>query len=264
LKRNYKWTFGCWTILTEFRRFQIVVESCSFFKSSLLYIEVWEERYEFASTSKKSRLKLLINHQWFIAWYGYCPMKDQFEMQSMYEGTLLQAELVSLSYSRDKLCVVEVVVVHFVQLYFVNALQKNKHPMPLNPFELVVALLFHSFVMLRRHWIHWTAFEALSLHLLMNYSFWWFSASDEHQLLMNSLLMTRHYFRSTLSSGALWLQEQFSSDVFKLPFCLFLCSLLFFQNLLMISKLCLWSCTLEEILAYPIDNFLIPCYHQNS
>jgi len=26
---------------------------------------------------------------------------------------------------------------------------------------------------------------------------------------------------------------------------------------------CPWSCTLEQILAYPIDTFLIPCYHQN-
>jgi len=72
-------------------------------------------------------------------------------MHSMYVGTLLQAELLSLSCSRDKLYVVEVVVVHFVQLYFVNALQKNKHPMPLNPFELAVASLFHSSAMLRRH-----------------------------------------------------------------------------------------------------------------
>jgi len=38
----------------------------------------------------------------------------------MYEGTLLQAELLSLSCSRDKLCVVEVVIVHFIQLYFVK------------------------------------------------------------------------------------------------------------------------------------------------
>jgi len=72
-------------------------------------------------------------------------------MHSVYVGTLLQAERLFLSCSRDKLCVVEVVVVHFVQLYFVNALQKNKHLMPLNPFELVVALLFHSSAMLRRH-----------------------------------------------------------------------------------------------------------------
>ena len=26
---------------------------------------------------------------------------------------------------------------------------------------------------------------------------------------------------------------------------------------------CLWSCTLEQILAYPIDTFLISCHHQN-
>jgi len=70
-------------------------------------------------------------------------------MHSMYERTLLQAELLSLSCSKDKLCVVEVVVVHFVQLYFVNTLQKNKHPMPLNPFELDVALLSYSFAILR-------------------------------------------------------------------------------------------------------------------
>jgi len=155
---------------------------------------------------QKESFEALINHQWFIARYGCCPMKDQFQMHSMFVGTLLQAELLSLSCSRDKLYVVEVMVVHFVQFYFVNALQKNKHPMPLNPFELVVALLFHSFAMLRRRWFHWTTFEALSLHLLMNCSFWWFSASDELasdelQLLMNSVLMTRQHFRSALSLG---------------------------------------------------------------
>jgi len=58
-----------------------------------------------------------------------------------------------------------------------------------------------------------------------------FASSDELQL-----LMTCHHSRSTLSSRALWLQEQFSSDASKLPFCWFLCSLLFFQNLIMISK----------------------------
>ena len=98
---------------------------------------------------QKESFEALINHQWFIAWYGYCPMKDQFQMHSMYVGTFLQAKLLSLSCSRDKLCAVKVVVVHFIQLYFVNALQKNKHPMPSNPFELVVASLFHSFAMLR-------------------------------------------------------------------------------------------------------------------
>jgi len=156
---------------------------------------------------QKESFEALINHQWFIAWYGYCLMKDQFQMYSMYEGILLQAELLSLSCSIDKLCVVKVVVVHFVQLYFVNALQKNKHSMPLNPFELVVALLFHSFAILRRHWIHWTTFESLSLHLLMNCSFWWFSvyeelASDELASDDMSSLQKRFVFRSTLTTGA--------------------------------------------------------------
>jgi len=128
---------------------------------------------------QKESFEALINHQWFIAWYGYCHMKDQLQMHCMYVETLLQAELLSLSCSRDKLCVVEVVVVHFVKLYFANALQKNKHPMPLNPFELVIASLFHYSAMLRRHWIHWKTFEALSLHLLINCSFWWSSASVE-------------------------------------------------------------------------------------
>ena len=96
----------------------------------------------------------------------------------------------------------------------------------------------------------------------MNYSFWWSSASDE-MLLINLLLMAsslqKHFvFRSTLTSGAVLFRRS------KLPFCWFLCSLLFFQNLIMISNFFLWSCTLEQILAYPIDNFLIPCYNQNS
>jgi len=54
---------------------------------------------------QKESFEALINHQWFIAWYGYCPMNDHFQMCSMYEGTLLQAELLSLSCSRDKFCV---------------------------------------------------------------------------------------------------------------------------------------------------------------
>jgi len=151
---------------------------------------------------QKESFEVLINHQWFIAWYGYCPMKDQFQMHSMYEGTLLQADLLSLSCSRDKLCVVLVVVVHFVQLYFVNAQQKNKHLMPLNPFELVVVPLFHSSAILRRYRIHWSALEILSLHLLMNFSFWWFSASDE--LASDELASD-----DIITSGALCLQDHF-------------------------------------------------------
>jgi len=46
-------------------------------------------------------------------------------MYSMYEGTPLQAKLLSLSCSRDKLCVVEIVVVHFVQFVLCQRLTKR-------------------------------------------------------------------------------------------------------------------------------------------
>ena len=94
-------------------------------KSSLPYIEVWKIRWKIASTHKKSRLKLVDNHQWSFAGYGYCPMKDQFQMHSLYEGTFLQAELLSLSYCRDTNRVVEEVVVQFVQLSFVYAFDRT-------------------------------------------------------------------------------------------------------------------------------------------
>jgi len=52
-------------------------------------------------------------------------MTDQFQIHSKSVGTSLQAELLFLSCSREKNLVVEVVVVHFIQLYFVNALQRT-------------------------------------------------------------------------------------------------------------------------------------------
>ena len=54
-----------------------------------------------------------------------CPMKDQFQMHSLYEGTFLLAELLSLSCCRDTNKVVEEVVVQFVQLSFVNVLDRT-------------------------------------------------------------------------------------------------------------------------------------------
>jgi len=75
-----------------------------------------------------------------------------------------------------------------------------------------------------------------SLWSFKSYIFWWTTTSGDLQLLMNLLLMNysfwwRHHFRSTLISGAILFR------CFKLPFCWFLCSLLFFQNLLMISNI---------------------------
>ena len=125
----------------------------------------------------------MINHQWSFAWYGYCPMNDQFQIDSHYEGTLLQAELLFLFCSRDTNWVVEVVVVHFVQLYFANGLQRISIQCLQIHFSLAVALLFWYSAML--HVIK--TFEQLLklwfFHLLIIFSSWWFSfwwgASDE-------------------------------------------------------------------------------------
>jgi len=115
-------------------------------KFSLLYIEVWKIRWKIASTYKKSRLKLVDNHQWSFAWYGYCLMKDQLQMHSLYEGTFLQAELLSLSCCRDTNRVVEEVVVQLVQLSFVNALDKTS----IQCFQILSQRpLLHSFSLLQ-------------------------------------------------------------------------------------------------------------------
>jgi len=50
---------------------------------------------------------------------------------------------------RHKNRVVEIVVVHFVQLsFFFQCSPKNKHPMPSNPFELAVATFFKPSAMI--------------------------------------------------------------------------------------------------------------------
>ena len=76
----------------------------------------------------------------------------------------------------------------------------------------------------------------------MKYNFWWSSASDE---LASDNVIT---------SGAVLFRR------FKLPFYWFLCSLLFFQNLIMILKFCLWSCTLWTNISISNWQFLVPCY----
>ena len=146
-------------------------------KSSLLYIEVWKIRWKIANTKKKSRLKLVDNHQWSFAWYSCCPMNDQFQMHSLYEGTFLQAELLSLSCCRDTNRVVKEVVVQFVQLSFVNALDRTSIQCFQIPSQ---GPLLHSFSLLQCLGVImiWTTFEGLSL-----------SSPDELQLLVTLLLM---------------------------------------------------------------------------
>ena len=179
-------------------------------KSSLLYIEVWKIRWKIANTKKKSRLKLVDNHQWSFAWYSCCPMNDQFQMHSLYEGTFLQAELLSLSCCRDTNRVVKEVVVQFVQLSFVNALDRTS----IQCFQIPSQKpLLHSFSLLQC----WTRLNPLpSLWSIKSLISWWTSASGD--LASDELT----------SSGALILQMHFSSDassfLFANSFALF-CSL---------------------------------------
>jgi len=164
----------------------------------------------------------LINHQWFIAWYVYCPMKEQFQMYSMYEGTPLQAELLSLSCSRDKLCVVEIVVVHFVQFVLCQCLTKRYAT---NTFESLWVSRCYSFPLFRNIKTTLNKMNNLcifkfaflvELKLLVIFSFW------------RTCFWWRHHFRSAMSSGALLTSgSSSSSDAFKLPLCSILCSLLF-------------------------------------
>jgi len=169
-------------------------------------------------------------------------------MHSLYEGTFLQAELLSLSCCWDTNRVVEVVVVQFVQLSFVNAFDRTS----IQCFQISSqGSLIHSFNLFARLKQDQNIFPALeSLRFFIS---WWTSASgdlaSDEALLMNLLLMT-----SSLQEHFV-LQEHFSSDA---------SSFLFVDSLLLSSilpepykdiKFCLWSCTLEQILAYPIDNF---------
>jgi len=90
----------------------------------------------------------------------------------------------------------------------------------------------------------------------MNFCFWWYSASGElasdDVITSGALSLQEHYW----TSGAVLLQMLPSFRFVKI-FALF-CSYITYNW----SQIyCLWSCTLEQILAYPINNFLILCYH---
>jgi len=41
-------------------------------------------------THQKESFEAWSNHQWIVAWFGYCPMKDQFQIHSKSGGTLVQ------------------------------------------------------------------------------------------------------------------------------------------------------------------------------
>jgi len=117
--------------------------------SSLLYIEVWKIRCEISSTSKKSCLKLrsitndLLPDMVIVLWrinFKYIPsLKEHCYRHSCYSCLVAETKQ-SIGGSGYT---VRTIVLCQCSL-------KNKHPMPSNPFELVVASLFWSSAMLRR------------------------------------------------------------------------------------------------------------------
>jgi len=52
---------------------KFVVSHLKIFKFLLLYIEVWKRRYWLPAHQKQS-FETWSNYQWFVAWFGYCPM----------------------------------------------------------------------------------------------------------------------------------------------------------------------------------------------
>jgi len=241
-------------MLNNFDRVLALLNCCRvllFFKSSLLYIEVWKWTLSCQRIQKES-FEALINHQWFIAWYVYFPMKEKFQMHSMYEGTPLQAELLSLSCSRDKLCVVEIVVVHFVQFVLCQRLTKKQAA---NTFEFLSVSRCYSYPFFRN--VN-TTFNPLNKFWIFKFAYPYELATSDIQLLINLLLMNlllitssllkRYVFRSTSNFSS-----SSSSDAFKLPFVQFFALFCSFRTSKWSRKFCLWSCTLEQILAYPIN-----------
>jgi len=223
--------FWCKTILTEFWHLQIVIESLSFSKSSLLYIEVWKRRWSFDQSPMI----------FYLIWLLFCegsisnPFKFRRNICAGRTVILVLQQRHKLS-SGDSGCTFRTIVL-------CQRSSKNKHPMPSNLFELTVASLFWSSAMLDVLNNLWS-FNSLI--------FWWTStsgdlASDDVPL-MNLLLMTSS-LQEHLTSGALFFR------CFKLPSSWFHYSHLFFQNLYFKETLnfCLWSCTLEQI--YLIDIF---------
>jgi len=115
-------------------------------RSSLLYIEVWKIRWKNASISKR-RLKLwsitndllpgLVIVLWRIIFKTIPSMKEHRCRHSCYSCLVA-----------GKNIVVEIVVVKFVQLSFVNALQRTSIQCPQILLKIVVALLFWSSIML--------------------------------------------------------------------------------------------------------------------
>ena len=118
--RNSKWTFDVKQFQQSFGTCKIVIwvllSNC---RSSLLYIEVWKD--QFHTNDQIKSFEAWSNHQWSVVWFGYCPIRINFKSIPSLEEHCCRHSCCSCT-SRHKNGVVEIVVVHFVQMSFFNSL----------------------------------------------------------------------------------------------------------------------------------------------
>ena len=137
--RNSKWTLT-WN---NFCRGLALVNCCESLGNLHVFTPLYrgmKETLLIASTSKESLLKL-DNHQWYVAWFCYCPMRNNFKSIPCIERNSVGA-VVSLYNSRhgewSSGCTI-------VLLSFFLRSSVDKHPMPSNSSKIAIAPDFHSF-----------------------------------------------------------------------------------------------------------------------
>jgi len=121
--KNSKWTFDAEQFQQSFDTCKLLYESLSFSKSSLLYIEVWKRRCWIASTSKRV-VWSLIKSPMILCLIWLLSYEDQFQIHSKSGGHTGAGIVVVLVLLQTHIRVVEIVVVHFVQLSFFIVLQR--------------------------------------------------------------------------------------------------------------------------------------------
>jgi len=172
-------------------------------RSSLLYIEVWKRRCWIANTSKKSRLKLdqitndlmpdLVIVLWRSNFKSIPCLEEHWCMHSCCSCPIADTN----QSSGDSGCTLRTIVLF-------QRSPKNKHPIPLDPFELAVVLFFQSSAMIS---VIKSSFEQ---HL----KFFSLPASNDLQMLLMTSASGDHLLRRVLlmtsaSSGPLVFRTSF-------------------------------------------------------
>ena len=182
---------------------------CSNNRSSLLYIEVWKIHWGLQAHQKESFeacwSPMIFCLIWVLSYEG--SISNPF----LVWGNISVGRAVILVLLQSTTKVVEKVVVQFVHFVLFQRSWKSKH---LRSTKSISRPLIHFFTSLATLRQDKKRFQLWVLQLLMNFRFWrscfWWDASDE------------------LASDDVITSEAPFFRRFKLPFCWFFCSLLFF------------------------------------